>query len=85
MAGNGRTPSGRRQPRVVRERAARPDLAGQRRRRLARQKRRQRVINPVWLWCSWYRIAVVDAPRKYHKPLTNVVGYGQLLTVENGR
>ena len=28
---------------------------------------------------------VIDAPRKYHKPLTNAVSYGQLLTVENGR
>jgi hypothetical protein len=27
---------------------------------------------------------VVDAPRKYHKPLTNTVSYGQSLTVENG-
>jgi hypothetical protein len=36
------------------------------------------------LWCTWYRITVIHAPRKYHKPLTNAVSYGQLLTVENG-
>jgi hypothetical protein len=62
-----------------------PALAGSVGCRLARQKRRQRFINPVWLWCTWYRIAVERAPRKYHKPLTNTVSYGQLLTVENGR
>ena len=27
---------------------------------------------------------MVRAPRKYHKPLTNTVSYGQSLTVENG-
>src|ERR1017187_8104670 len=73
-----------RQSRAVGERATEPALAGSVGCRLARQKRRQRFRNPVWLWCTWYRIAVVDVPRKYHKPLTNTVSYGQLLTGENG-
>ena len=84
MAGNG-TLSGRGQPRAVRERAARPDVAGSAGCRRVYQKRRYRGRNPVRLWCTWYRIAVERAPRKYHKPLTNTVSYGQLLTVENGQ
>src|ERR1019366_215318 len=74
-----------RQSRAVGERATGPALAGSVGCRLARQKRRQRGRKPVWLWCTWYRIVVVHAPRKYHKPLTNTVSYGQSLTVENGQ
>ena len=85
MAGNEHTPLGRRQPQAVRERAAGPDLVGQRRMPINAPKAQAEGQKP--------RLAVVHVVQDRRGTCTTKIPqavdkhgqYGQVMTIENGQ